>query len=264
MLLFPLTRAGLRLRGLGRSGRGGSCCGRCGGRCMSDVRRNGPQRLRASGAARERQQGDVASALDGHAQPTLVTRANTGHAARENFAAFLDKLRENVRALIVDEVHLLDTELADFFLAEILALAARPSAGTARTTAARSAFAARTTMAASGTAMAASAFAARGPTVRLCLFRFLCHTILPFSLRTEKRKSKNENQPAACCSGAGGGVEAGTDAGALRRERRAARCSRFPPSFFWRFRSSSRRTVKYLITTSWTRRRRSSSEMSSP
>src|SRR6476646_10551704 len=120
MLLFPLTRAGLRLRGLGRSGCGGGCCGGCGGRCMSDVRRNGAQRLRAGGAACEREQGDIARALDGHAQPALVTRANTSHAARENFAAFLDKLREDVRALVVDEVHLLDAELADFLLAEIL------------------------------------------------------------------------------------------------------------------------------------------------
>src|SRR5579859_5718766 len=192
MLLFPLTRGGLRLRGLDRS-RCGCWCGRRGGRrCMSCLRNNLARRLRACGAACKRQQGDVARALDGHAEPALVARANSGHAARQNLAAFLDELREDVRALIVDEVHLLDAELADFLLTEILPLAARASAGTARTTATRSAFAART-------AMAAATFAARGSTVRLCLFRFLCHTILPFSQRTEKRNSKIETRKSAGC-----------------------------------------------------------------
>src|SRR5579859_6435055 len=186
MLLFRLTRGGLRLRGLDRSGWGCWCGRRCGWRCLSSLRNNLARRLGARGAARKRQQSDVARALDGHAEPALVARANSGHAARQNLAAFLDELREDVRALIVDEVHLLDAELADFLLAEILPLAARASAWTARTTAARSAFAARTTM-------AAATFAARGSTVRLCLFRFFCHTILPFSLRTEKRNSKNES-----------------------------------------------------------------------
>src|SRR5580693_9169265 len=141
------------------------------------------RRLRACRAACKRQQGDVARALDGNTEPALVTRANSSHAPRQNLAAFLDKLRKNVRALVVDEVHLLDAELADFLLAEILPLAARTAAGTARTPATRS-------------AMAATAFAARRSTVRLCLFRFLCHTVLPFSLKTgnakfEKRNAKN-------------------------------------------------------------------------
>jgi hypothetical protein len=141
--------------------------------------------LRARGAACERQQGDVARALDGDAEPALVTRADAGHAARENFAAFLDELRKNVGAFVVDEVHLLDAELADFLFAEILAFAARTPARTARTTA-WAAFAARTTMPAAGT-VATTAFAAWRSTVRLCLFLFLCHTILPFSLNSEIR-----------------------------------------------------------------------------
>src|SRR6202790_4678556 len=152
---------------------------------MSGLRNDLARSLRPCGAACKRQQGDVARALDSHAEPALVARANSGHAPRQNLAAFLDKLRKNVCALIVDEVHLLDAKLADFLLAEILPLAARTAAGTARTTAARSAFAAWTTMSASGPAMAATAFAARRSTVRLCLFRFLCHTILPFSLNLE-------------------------------------------------------------------------------
>src|SRR6202040_452425 len=114
------------------------------------------------------------------------------HAARQNLAALLDELRKNIRALVVDEVHLLDTELADFLFAEILALAARTPARTPRTTASRSAFTARTTVPAAWT-MASTAFAARRSTVRLCLFLFLCHTILPFPLRTGKNQ-KNETR----------------------------------------------------------------------
>jgi hypothetical protein len=143
--------------------------------------------LRAGGAACERQQGDVARALDGYAEPALVARADSGHAARKNFSPLLDELRKNVRAFVVDEVHLLDAELADFLLAEILALAAGTPAGTAWTTATRATFAARTTMP-SAWAMTATAFAAaRRSTVRLCLFRILGHNFLPFSLNSEIR-----------------------------------------------------------------------------
>ena len=90
--------------------------------------------LRTRGASGERKQRDVARALDRFAEPALVTRADAGHAARQNLAAFLNELRQDVGALVVDEVHLLDTELADFLFAEILALAAARTAGaTART-----------------------------------------------------------------------------------------------------------------------------------
>jgi hypothetical protein len=67
-----------------------------------------------------------------------MARANASHAAWQNLAALLNELRKNVGALVVDEIHLLDTELADFLLAEILALAAARtsrSAGTAFSTA---------------------------------------------------------------------------------------------------------------------------------
>jgi len=87
--------------------------------------------------------------------------ADAGHATWQNLAAFLDELRKNVGALVVDEVHLLDAELADFFLAEILTLSAGTATWAARTTgtaftatAARSTFAART-------ATTVAAFAAR-------------------------------------------------------------------------------------------------------
>jgi hypothetical protein len=77
-----------------------------------------------------------------------MTGANAGHAARQNLAALLNELRQDVGALVVDEVHLLDTELADFLLAEILALAAARAAGT--TWSARSTFTPRTTVSAAG------------------------------------------------------------------------------------------------------------------
>jgi replicative superfamily II helicase len=63
-----------------------------------------------------------------------VARADSGHAAREDFAALLHELREDVGALVVDEIHLLDTELADFLLAEVLTLAAARAAGAAART----------------------------------------------------------------------------------------------------------------------------------
>jgi hypothetical protein len=151
---------------------------------VSGLRDDLARGLRACGAACERQQGDVARALDGDAEPTLVARANSGHTPRQNLASLLNELRKNVRAFVVDEIHLLDAKLADFLLAEILALAARTAAGSARTTTAWAAFAARTTVPAAGSTMAATAFATRRSTVRLCLFRFVCHTVLPFSLET--------------------------------------------------------------------------------
>jgi hypothetical protein len=134
------------------------------------------------GAAGERHQRDVAGALDGNSQPTLMARADAGHAARENFAALLHELREDVGALVVDEVHLLDAELADFFLAEILALAARTPAGTARSTGA--AFATGTAMTA---ARAVPAAVTTGAVTSRCaagglrlLSWFVCHNCLPF------------------------------------------------------------------------------------
>jgi hypothetical protein len=141
-----------------------------------DLRNNLPRGLRAGGAACERKQRDIAGALDGYAEPTLVARADAGHAARENLAALLDELRKNVGALVVDKVHLFDAKLADFLLAEILALAAGTTAGTTRATrtAAWAAFATRTTVPAARAAMTAgAAFATRRAAVRLCLFRIL-------------------------------------------------------------------------------------------
>ena len=107
-------------------------------------------------AARKRQQSDVASALDRDAEPALVTRADTRHAARKNFAAFLHELGKNVSAFVVDEIHLLDTKLANFLLAKKLALAAARSAGAASWPA-RAAFAASAATATGTTFTAATA-----------------------------------------------------------------------------------------------------------
>src|SRR5437667_3443553 len=104
------------------------------------------RRLRARRAAGKRQQGNVARPLDGHPQPALMPRANARHPARQDLPTFLHELRQDVRAFVVDEVHLLDAELANLLLAKILALAPGPATGTTRTATAGSAFAPRTTV----------------------------------------------------------------------------------------------------------------------
>src|SRR5579864_1695218 len=143
-------------------------CRRVGCRCGGCMRRGGwrvrgsraggchrARRLRSRGAAGEGHQRNVAGALDRYAEPALMTRAHSRHAARKNLAALLHELRQNVSALVIDEVHLLDAKLADFFLPEILALSAARPAGTA-TGSAGSAFAPRTTVTATGSAVAAA------------------------------------------------------------------------------------------------------------
>src|ERR1700704_879605 len=113
-----------------------------------------PRCLRARRAARKRQQRDVARPFDGHAQPALMARAHARHPARQNLSALLHELRQDVRALVVDEVHLLDAEPAHLLLPEILALAAWPPTWTARTAATRTALAPRATVPAARSAMA--------------------------------------------------------------------------------------------------------------
>jgi hypothetical protein len=97
-------------------------------------------------------------------------------------------LREDVGALVVDEIHFLDAEFADFFLAEVLALAAGPSAGTARSTGA--AFAARTAVTATG---AVSAAVTAGTLTARCaagglrlLLLLICHNCLPFPFDSDE------------------------------------------------------------------------------
>src|ERR1700716_2794838 len=115
--------------------------GRRSGRGSSRRRYHCARLLRPRRASRERQQRDISRPLDRHAQPPLVPRAHPGHAPGQNLAAFLHKLRQNIRALVVDEVHLLHAKLADFLLAKILAL---PTAWSTGTSPARPAFTPRT------------------------------------------------------------------------------------------------------------------------
>src|SRR6266481_6731799 len=155
--------------------------GRCDWRGMSRrPRYHHARRLRARCAARKRHEGDVPRPLNRHAQPALVPRAHAGHPARQNFSALLHELRQNVRALVVDEIHLLHAELANLLLAEILPLPARPSARTTRSawaSAARPAFAPRSAMSAAVPAVAT--FTPRSSSRRRCLFLFFCHTFHP-------------------------------------------------------------------------------------
>jgi hypothetical protein len=50
-------------------------------------------------------------------------RTGAGHAARQNLAALLHEWLEHLHFLVVDEVHFLDAEAANFFLAKILTFA---------------------------------------------------------------------------------------------------------------------------------------------
>src|SRR5262249_7160483 len=143
--------------------------------------------------AGKRQQSDIARALDGHAEPALVTSANAGHAARENLSALLHELRQDVRALVVDQIHLFHAEFANFLLADVLTLAAAWSSGTsawatfASRSALASAFAPRAAMTTLPTvtafALLSSAFCAwrRGWSRCLLLLLFLCHLVHPFN-----------------------------------------------------------------------------------
>ena len=134
-----------------------------------------------------------------------MARAHPGHAARQNLAALLHELRKNVGALVVDEIHLLDPELADFLFAEILALAAARTAGSTRAAGTSGATFAATD---SGTAFSAgtgvvplaargsgcwrggvTAFAGggRGSRSGRRLFVFVGHNFLPFQVQFEIR-----------------------------------------------------------------------------
>ena len=160
-----------------------SRCARCG--MSRRPRYHHARRLRARCTARKRHEGDVPRPLDRYAQPALVPRAHAGHPARQNFSALLHELRQDVGALVVDEVHLLHAKFANLFLAEILALPARPSSRTSRSawaSAARPAFTPRPTMSAAVAAVTARAtFTPRSSSRRRCLFLFLCHTFHPFT-----------------------------------------------------------------------------------
>ena len=165
-------------------------------------------------AAGEGHQRDVAGTLDGYAEPTLVARADAGHAARENLATLLHELGKDVGALVVDEVHLLDAEFANFFLAEILALAAARAAGTSAW-ATGAAFATRAAVTATGAvsaAVTAGTFATRCAAGCLRLLSwFICHNCLPFPFapvgpRRVKTFSEKRPRKSAAATGASAAI----------------------------------------------------------
>src|SRR5207245_3559592 len=155
------------------------------------------RRLRARRAAGKRQQGNVARPLDGHPQPALMPRANARHPARQDLPAFLHELRQDVRAFVVDEVHLLDAELANLLLAEILALASGPATGAARSASPWPPFAPRAAVSAarSGAAMTTAAFTPRSSARRWCLFLLLCHTFHPFTYSSRTGRDRSACHP---------------------------------------------------------------------
>src|SRR5579863_490815 len=77
----------------------------------------------------ERQERDVLRPLDGDRQPALMSRAGSRHPPRENLAAFLHERLKDLWLFVVDQINLVHAEAADFFLANVIALAApmRPS-----------------------------------------------------------------------------------------------------------------------------------------
>src|ERR1700738_804697 len=151
VLLAPLPLSLRRFGACSRRNRRRCNRGRCDRRGMYGCPGHHHARgLGARCAACKRHESNVPRALDGHAQPALMARAHASHPARQNFSALLHELRQDVRALVVDEIHLLDAELAHLLLPEILALAPGPSSGTARTTAPWAAFAPRTAVSSAG------------------------------------------------------------------------------------------------------------------
>src|SRR5262249_46479074 len=77
----------------------------------------------------ERQQRQHARALDRRRQLFLMTRAGSGHAARNDLAAVGHEPAEPLLVLVVDEADLLEAELAILLLREAFGLALRLALG---------------------------------------------------------------------------------------------------------------------------------------
>jgi hypothetical protein len=72
----------------------------------------------------ERQQRDVLRALNGHRQPALMSSAGSGHAARKDLASLLNKRRQDLGLLVIDEVRLIDAKATNLLFANEAALSA--------------------------------------------------------------------------------------------------------------------------------------------
>src|SRR5690242_11674735 len=84
---------------------------------------------------RERQQGDVARALDRRGKLPLVRGAHAGQPAGNDLAAFGHELLQQAHVFVVDVVNLFDTEFADLLATEEFApafTAAGTTVGTIR------------------------------------------------------------------------------------------------------------------------------------
>src|SRR5690606_37780059 len=67
--------------------------------------------------AAERQQRDVAGALNGPLQQALVLGAQAGVPAGQNFAAVAQVLAKHIGVTVADVVNLIDAEVVDFLTA---------------------------------------------------------------------------------------------------------------------------------------------------
>ena len=80
----------------------------------------------------ERQQGDIASLLDGASQTALVRGADTRKPPGNDLATLGDEALQQANIAIRDGVDLLGAELADLLAAEELAASARTAGRTGR------------------------------------------------------------------------------------------------------------------------------------
>src|SRR5712691_248861 len=71
------------------------------------------------------EQGDVAGALERDREPPLVTRTGSGDATRKDLASLADEAAQARDLLVVDEMDLLHTEVADLLVRLSVALIGR-------------------------------------------------------------------------------------------------------------------------------------------
>jgi len=96
---------------------------KCGGteQTSAQAGNQSPRRLVPRG---ERQQGDIASLLDGARETALVRGANTGEPPRDDLSALGHKALQQADIAVGYRVNLLGAELADLLAAEKLSAAA--------------------------------------------------------------------------------------------------------------------------------------------
>jgi len=68
----------------------------------------------------ERQERNIAGALNGRGQFVLMGRARPCKPAREDLSAFRDELPDQLHVLVIDDVYFFVAKLTDFTAAEVL------------------------------------------------------------------------------------------------------------------------------------------------